>query len=94
MRGKGAAASASGSEDPALTAAERRDAERLRAYRRKRRKVRVGQVLMGIGLVIAVTHWLAHVGAFGGEPSSLLDLLAGYPTAAVVVLFGAILAGQ
>ena len=81
-------------DEPALTSAERRDAERLRAYRRKRRLVRIGQVLMAIGVVIGVVHWLAHIGTFGGQPSGLTDLLAGYPAAAVVFVVGAILAGQ
>lgn len=85
---------ASGPKGSALTAAERRDAERLRAYRRRRRLVRVGQVLMALGAVIAVVHWLGHIGAFGGQPSNLTDLLAGYPAAAVVFIAGGILAGQ
>lgn len=87
-------ARAAGEKGPALTAAERRDAERARAYRRKRRLIRLGQVLMGVGVVIAVVHWLGHVGAFGGQPSNLTDLLAGYPAAALVFMAGAILAGQ
>lgn len=81
-------------DEAALTSAEHRDAERLRAYRRKRRLVRIGQVLMAIGVVIAVVHWLAHIGTFGGQPSGLTDLLVGYPAAAVVFVVGAILAGQ
>lgn len=91
MRGKGAT---SGPDEPALTAAERRDAQRLRSYRRKRRLVRLGQVLMGLGAAIAIVHWLAHIGALGGQPSNLIDLLAGYPAAGIVFVFGAILAGQ
>lgn len=87
-------ARASGTKGSARTAAERRDAERLRAYRRARRLLRVGQVLMGSGAVIALVHWLGHVGAFGGQPSNLADLLAGYPAAALVFVAGAILAGQ
>lgn len=80
--------------EPALTEAERRDLERLGAYRRRRRLVRLGQFLMTAGAVIAVVHWLGHVGVFGGQPSSVVDLLAGYPAAAVVFVLGAILAGQ
>lgn len=49
---------------------------------------------MGSGAVIALVHWLGHVGAFGGQPSNLADLLAGYPAAALVFVAGAILAGQ
>lgn len=94
MVGKGDAAAASGANKPALTAAERRDAERLQAYRRKRRLIRAGQVLMALGVLIAVVHWLAHIGAFGVQPSNLTDLLAGYPAAAVVFIAGAMLAGQ
>lgn len=90
----GREAEGSGPDQSGLTAAERRDVERLRAHRRKRRLVRVGQVLMALGLVIAVVHWLAHIGVFGGQPSGLNDLLAGYPAGALVFVLGAILAGQ
>ena len=81
-------------QNPALTAVERRDAERLRAYRRKRRLIRVGQILMGLGVVIAFVHWLAHIDVFGEQPSGLVDLVAGYPAAGLVFVLGAILAGQ
>ncbi|NEK95470.1 hypothetical protein GCU67_15040 [Modestobacter muralis] len=66
----------------------------MRAYRRKRRNVRIGQVLMALGVLIAVTHWLGHIGAFGDQPSGFVDLVAGYPAAAVVFILGAVLAGQ
>ena len=49
---------------------------------------------MGLGLGIAFVHWLAHIGAFGGQPSGLVDLVSGYPAATVVFVLGAILAGQ
>lgn len=94
MRGKRAASSASGLGKPALTAAERRDLERWQAYRRKRRMLRFGQLLMALGVVVAIVHWLAHIGAFGGQPSSLVDVLAGYPAGALLFILGAILAGQ
>ena len=66
----------------------------MQAYRRKRRLIRVGQVLMALGLAIAFVHWLAHIGAFGGQPSGLVDLVSGYPAATLVFVLGAILAGQ
>ena len=78
----------------ASTAAARRDAERVRAYRTKRRLIRVGQVLMVLGVAVAGVHWLGHIGAFGGQPSGLVDLVAGYPAGALLFVLGAILAGQ
>lgn len=68
--------------------------DRTPEYRRKRRIIRTGQVLMVLGVVVAVVHVLAHLGMFGGQPSGLVDLLAGYPMAAVLVMVGAIAAGQ
>ncbi|WP_198152940.1 hypothetical protein [Pseudofrankia sp. DC12] len=79
---------------PGLTAHERKAAERRARYRRKRRIIRTGQVLMAAGVVIALVHWLAHLGAFGGEPSGLVDLVAGYPVGALVFFAGAVAAGQ
>lgn len=49
---------------------------------------------MAVAVVIAVTHWLGHLGAFGPQPSDLQDLLVGYPAAFVVFIIGAVLAGQ
>lgn len=67
---------------------------RSAARRRRRRLVRIGQALMAVAVVIGAVHWLGHLGAFGGEPSGLQDLLVGYPAAGVLFIAGAILAGQ
>lgn len=71
-----------------------KETERLR-YRRKRVLIRAGQVLMLVGALLAVEHVAAHLGAFGQQsPSLLIDLLAGWPLAAVLFMIGAMLAGQ
>lgn len=77
-----------------LTEAERKAADRRAQYKRKRRKIRSGQALMLLGALIALTHLLAHLEAFGGEPSGFTDLVAGYPMGGAVALAGALLAGQ
>ncbi|MEO7421061.1 MAG: hypothetical protein ABIU87_01540 [Ornithinibacter sp.] len=61
------------------------------AYRAHRRWVRAGQVAMGLALVIAGVHVVAHLTA---SPSGLTDLVAGYPAAGVLFLVGAMLAGR
>ena len=64
-------------------------------YWRKRRFVRFGQVLMLAGVVVGIVHWLTHIEAFGPEqPTLWLDLLAGYPMAAVLLIVGGIVAGK
>ena len=64
-------------------------------YWRKRRFVRIGQVLMLAGVVVGIVHWLTHIEAFGPEqPALWLDLLAGYPMAAVLLIVGGIVAGK
>lgn len=69
------------------------DAEKR--WRLHRRLVRVGQALMIAGIVVAATHWLAHLEAFGpGQPSGWTDLAAGYPMGGILLVFGAILAGR
>jgi hypothetical protein len=77
-----------------LTAAEQKAADGRRKYLRKRRLTRIGIALMVVGGVMAVVHWLAHLGTFGGQPPGIVDLVAGYPMAAVLFLAGAITAGQ
>ncbi len=79
---------------PALTPMEKKAAERRQRYRRRRRILHAGQTLMAVGVLVALVHLLAHWGAFGGQPSSLVDLVAGYPAGAVLFLTGAIAAGQ
>lgn len=69
--------------------------EARRKYRRGRIYVRTGQVLMLAGVLIAIVHWLAHIEAFGpGQPPGWLDLVAGYPMGGVLLIAGAIIAGQ
>lgn len=64
-------------------------------WRKHRILVRLGQVLIGVGALVAITHWLAHLEAFGpGQPPGWLDLAAGYPAGLVLVIAGAILAGR
>lgn len=66
-----------------------------RAWRRHRLLVRVGQALMAAGAIVAIIHWLVHLEVFGpGQPSGWLDLVAGYPTGALLLITGAILAGR
>ena len=69
--------------------------EAQRTYRRRRKFLRIGQALMALGALVAVSHWLAHLEAFGpGQPPGWLDLVAGYPTGAVLIVAGAILASK
>lgn len=77
-----------------LTEAERKAAQRRADFRRKRRLIRTGQVLMVLGGLVGFVHLLAHLEVFGGQPSGVVDLLVGYPMAGLVFLAGAVLAGQ
>lgn len=64
-------------------------------WRRHRLLVRLGQTLMTLGGIVILVHWLAHLEVFGpGQPPGWLDLAAGYPTGAVLLIGGAILAGR
>lgn len=63
-------------------------------YRRKRNTIRLGQILMTLGAIVAVAHLLGHLRAFGDEPSGWQDLAVGYPAAGLLFLGGAIAAGQ
>lgn len=61
------------------------------AYNRYRRRVRLGQAFMVVGGIIAAVHLVLHL---SGNPSGLTDLAVGYPTAGLLFLAGAWLAGQ
>ncbi len=68
--------------------------EQRRARRRRRLLLRGGQVALLAGAAVGVSHWLAHVGAFGSQPPGWMDLAIGYPTAAVLLIGGAVSVGQ
>lgn len=63
-------------------------------YRRHRRLVRIGQVLMAAGALVAISHWIAHLTPTGQGPSTAEDIFIGYPTGGVLILIGAIVAGR
>ena len=63
-------------------------------YRRQRRLVRIGQVLMAAGALAAISHWVAHLAPTGQGPSITEDIFIGYPTGGLLILIGAIVAGQ
>ncbi|NKR13632.1 MULTISPECIES: hypothetical protein [unclassified Paenarthrobacter] len=63
-------------------------------HRRHRRLVRIGQVIMAAGAVVGIWHWILHLAPAGQGPSVALDLYAGYPTAGLLFLAGALLAGR
>lgn len=77
---------------PASGSAHGQDA--LARYVRYRRGVRIGQLVMAVAAGVALVHLLAHLGAFGTEPSGWEDLLVGYPAAGLLFLGGAYLAGR
>lgn len=60
-------------------------------YRSHRRKVRGGQALMAVGVVVAAVHAFQHL---ADSPSGLVDLVAGYPAAGLIFMTGAVLAGR
>lgn len=63
-------------------------------YRRHRRLVRIGQILMAAGALVAISHWIAHLEPSGQGPSITADIFIGYPTGGVLILIGAVLAGR
>lgn len=60
-------------------------------WTRHRRLVRLGQAFMVLGLLIAAVHLVMHLAE---NPSGWTDLTVGYPTAAVALVVGALLAGR
>lgn len=51
--------------------------------------------IMLIGVAAAIPHWLAHLEAFGpAQPEGWIDLVASYPMAMLLVIFGAVLSSR
>lgn len=82
---------------PTVAEAERRAGQRtMNAQLRVWTPVRVlGSSLGGLGVVVAVVHWLVHVG-WRPIPLSMgwQDLAIGYPTAAVLAVAAAVIVGR
>lgn len=68
--------------------AEERKQITLKQYRFRRL---LGWSLVGLAVVIGVSHWLAHLGVWGFASPGVMDLVAGYPVAAALGVLGAII---
>lgn len=71
-----------------------RDEHIQEQYRRRRRYVRIGQLVMLVGALIVAQHWLTHIGAFGAQPPLWADLAAGYPMGVALLIVGAVLTAR
>ncbi|CAN5685778.1 hypothetical protein BH18ACT17_BH18ACT17_02340 [soil metagenome] len=49
-----------------------------------------GWVLIGAGIAVGVSHWLSHLDLWRFASDGVMDLTAGYPTAALLVVIGSI----
>jgi hypothetical protein len=67
--------------------AEERRQLTLRQYQMRRFG---GWSVIGVGVVVGVSHWLAHLGLWRFASDGVMDLTAGYPTAALLVVVGSI----
>ena len=67
--------------------AEERRQLTLRQYQMRRIG---GWSLIGVGVAVGVSHWLAHLGLWRFASEGVMDLTAGYPTAALLVVVGSI----
>lgn len=91
-------------QDAAEAAAQKRAASNRRARKvqpkgKQTKKPRrwlkpAGITLLVVGAGVGANHWLAHVGAYGAQPSGWVDLAAGYPMAGVLLILGGIAVGQ
>ena len=63
----------------------------VRAYRLRRA---LGWGLVALGVVVGVSHWLAHIGLWSFAAPGVMDLVAGYPMAAALGIAGSIVLGR
>jgi hypothetical protein len=74
------------------TRAQQREAEGRRQLTLRQYQVRRfgGWTLVGLGVAIGVSHWLAHLGLWGFASPGVMDLTVGYPTAVLLAVAGSI----
>ncbi len=64
-------------------------AERRQEWEKRRNRSRTAYILMVVGVVVAGSHILEHLGVIRLLPNAALqDILIGYPTAGVLVVLG------
>jgi di/tricarboxylate transporter len=69
---------------------QERAASRQLSPRADRARRTIGWVLVGLGVVIGVSHWLTHLGAWDFASQGIEDLVAGYPMAALLAIGGTV----
>lgn len=50
----------------------------------------LGWSLVGLGVVVGVSHWLAHIQVWRFASPGVMDLVAGYPVAVILGIAGSI----
>jgi len=63
----------------------------LKAYQFRRA---IGWGLVGLGIVVGVSHWLSHIQLWSFASQGVMDLVAGYPMAALLGIAGSIVLGR
>ena len=85
---KGKASAQAGRTQRAQREAEQRKSLTFGQYRRRRA---AGWVLVSLAVLVGVSHWLTHLGVWGGfARQGVMDLVAGYPMALLLGIGGAI----
>lgn len=70
--------------------AQERASSRQASPRAARARRTIGWVLVALGIVVGVSHWLTHLGAWDFASQGIEDLIAGYPMAALLGIGGAV----
>jgi hypothetical protein len=70
-------------------AAQRKAEKRMLTPEQYTRRRIFGWTLVGLGILVGVTHWLAHFGLLYDD-TGLWDLTIGYPMAGLLAVAGAI----
>lgn len=87
-------AAASAAQKRATSAGRTGNAKQKNKKQQHRWLKPAGVALLVLGAGVGVSHWLAHVGAFGAQPPGWVDLAAGYPMAGILLVVGGIAMGQ
>lgn len=75
------------STQKAQAIAEERSQVTLSQYRRRRI---LGWTMVGAAVIVGVSHWLTHLGVWAFAKQGVMDVVAGYPMAALLAITAAI----
>ena len=71
-------------------AAQERSEDKKLTFEQYQRRRFLGWALVAVGVLVAASHWVQHLGVYELMSPGLSDLLIGYPTGGALAVLGSV----